>query len=419
VNAEPRYQTTMDALLHTAHLLWPAPAQSTPDGQVPHNHRVVRQFLLFPNRRQPRVALPVATAPVAAEALKKYSQGVPFRERMGRAAAAGLIRLPGVNAALTRLARDRLSVTMPGDHPGESLERHLADLLGDEVVIGVTIGTPRANRKPVLHVITPGGRTLAWAKVGTSDATRALVSGEAEALARVWAAGAPGERLRIPRVLHHGRWRGLELLVLEPMRPRSARWRRRETPIAAMGALAGHLGSSRRAFADTPAWVRTRAVAGALGDADQAARFERIVTRAEERFGASHLTVGAWHGDWTRWNMAWDGPQVLLWDFERFATGVPIGFDLAHYRLQSALRDGGERHAGQLVTSALPALPTGGIGPLAGSALDGNDPDAVLVGYLVELAGRYVLASEPVEGTPLRRRTAWLLDLLDQVVVGR
>ena len=351
------YQTTLDALLDTTRLLWPAPARSTADGTVPPDHRTVRQFLLLPSRRQPRVALPAATAAVAAEALRRYSQGLPFAERMGRTAVSGLVRLPGVNGALTRLARDRLSVTAPTGSPIESLERHLGELLDHEVVVGVTIGPPRANRKPVLHVITPGGQTLAWAKVGTSDATRSLVRGEAEALARFWSAGPPGDQLRVPHVLHHGQWRGLELLVLEPMRPRSARWRRRAVPTVAMGQLAAHLGTSRCAFADSPAWALSQATSGELGDRGQAARFERIVTRVAGRYGTTELAIGAWHGDWTPWNMAWDGSQVLLWDFERFAAGVPLGFDLAHYRLQSALRDGGEGRAAQLVAGA---LPTGG-----------------------------------------------------------
>jgi Phosphotransferase enzyme family len=186
-----------------------------------------------------------------------------------------------------------------------------------------------------------------------------------------------------------------------------------------MRALAGHLGGSTCAYADTRVLARARATADELGDPGQAARFDRIVDRAADRFGDAELSLGAWHGDWTPWNMVWDDNQVLLWDFERFATDVPLGFDLAHYQLQSSLRDTGETRTGELVTRALPTRgPVNN--PLTGSVVVGdNDPEAVLVCYLVELARRYVLASEPVEGTPLRRRTSWLLDLLDVVVVRR
>lgn len=438
---------TLAALLDTAERLWPAPARCDVDGALEPGHTVVREFLLLPSRRQPSLALPTAGAGVAAAALRKYSQGVGRVERLARTVASGALRVPGVHATLRRVAPDRLRVSAPTDPPVDSIERHLGEILGEEeVVVSLTVGPPRANRKPILQVLRPDGQTLAFVKVGTSAVSQALVRGEADALTELWSVGRPPERLRFPRVLDHGQWRGLDILVLTPVHPTSPRWRRQAVPTAAMRELAGWLGTSRRALATSEAWKLAQATPAELADPVLAAEFDRIVVAAGERYGDVELTLGSWHGDWTPWNMAWDGARVLLWDFERFATGVPVGFDLVHYTLQVVLRDRGEEAAAGVVrawlaegraddltnarTTRARRRVVGGEAPgpapshhLASASDEpddpwaGNDVPAVVVAYLTELARRYVVASEPPEGAPLRARTRWLLDLLHEVVV--
>lgn len=421
-------------------MLWPAPARV--DVPLEPGHAVVREFLLLPSRRHPSLALPAAGGGVAAAAVRKYSQGVGWTERAARTLASGVLRLPGGYVTLRRLARDRLRVSAPVGALVDSIERHLGEILGADVVVTMTVGPPRANRKPILQVLALDGRTVAFVKVGTSAVSQALVRGEAEVLSALWSADRPPRQLRIPRVLHHGRWRGLDLLVLTPVRPTSLRWRRQDVPTAAMRELAGWLGTSRRPLSTSEAWKLAQDTPAQLADPRQAAEFERLVDVAGQRYGDVELALGAWHGDWTPWNMAWDGTQVLLWDFERFATGVPVGFDLLHYTLQVVLRDRGERAAADVVRAVLTGDPsrvraaTGRRRGVAGGLVQravtdlvsrrvddahdpfaGNDVPAVVVAYLVELARRYLLASEPPEGAPLRSRTRWLLDLLAEVVV--
>ena len=104
---------------------------------------------------------------------------------------------------------------------------------------------------------------------------------------------------------------------------------------------------------------------------------------------------GSWHGDWTPWNMSRTGTRVLLWDWEHFAHGVPLGFDALHYRAQE-LRNGGrtDHAAERLWLSEAPGL-------LAQDAeLRSNVVHVVVTAYLLEVNLRYVLDRQ---GTALER----------------
>lgn len=406
--------STPDALLDVARLLWPEPYEVVTGNanDAPNDASVVRELLLVPNARDPRIALPAREPRVSAEVVRRYSQGLTFAETFARATAGRLLGLRPVNTAVARLLPDRLRVLAPAGVPvggrAASLERRLSDILDADVLLGFGIGSARANRKPVLQAVTRDGRTLAYVKVGTSELTRELVRGEAQALATYWSAGPDPDGLRVPGVLHHGRWRELELLVLEAVRPsgQGVLGRRpRDVPHAAMRELRARVGVLPYRLDESPFWQRIRRTTSELHDPEWARSFADAVDAVEHKYGAASCWVGAWHGDWTPWNMAWDGDTVLLWDFERFATGVPVGFDLAHYRLQSVLRSKGETGAEQLLGqpgwAAEPILDDGD-----------NDPDLVAAGYLVELARRWTLAAQVPEGEPLRARTRWLLELL-------
>jgi hypothetical protein len=97
------------------------------------------------------------------------------------------------------------------------------------------------------------------------------------------------------------------------------------------------------------------------------------------------LDLGAWHGDWAPWNMAWVDGRVLVWDLERFADGVPVGFDLVHHDLQTRILDP-QRDTGAIVAERLDTA-AGLLAPL------GVRPEAaalVVAAYLLEIGGRWV-----------------------------
>src|SRR3546814_14552021 len=74
----------------------------------------------------------------------------------------------------------------------------------------------RPNGKPVVQAIANDGTVLAYAKFGWETLTRQLVRHEAEALDDL-AGLTKGTLLRVPRVLFSGAWRGLEVIVLDPL----------------------------------------------------------------------------------------------------------------------------------------------------------------------------------------------------------
>ena len=179
--------------------------------KAPSGHRVLWTFSMLPGGDDPYVLIP-ADAPRAAAAAV-HGLGNPLRSR-DRAveAAAGL----AMRARVGPRFAPSLVVSAPGPVARHrTLPGHLATVLGrDDAVCAVILGRRRPNRKPVLKMLAPDGEVLAYAKVGWNDLTANLVRAEADAMARIAAAGP--RTFRVPRVLASGPWAGLELLVTAP-----------------------------------------------------------------------------------------------------------------------------------------------------------------------------------------------------------
>jgi len=343
----------------------------------------VREFVFLPSAARPRLLLPAGAPAAAANALRRYSHDLSPRARVTRALTATAVRAGLADRAL----RDRLYVT----GAGESIEDRLGELLGRPVVVSVGLGSARANRKPILHVLTPRGEPLAFVKVGDTEMARELIAGEAAALARL--AERSFHHLRVPRVLHHGEWRGMTLLVLTPLPTRALSLRpHRGAPVAAMRELTG--ATRRVTLGASTFWPRFADVP--LDDSDQRKRFADAAGRIGETYGAEEVEFGAWHGDWTPWNMAWHGGRLQLWDWERFDPDVPAGLDLLHYRSQTG---------GGYDSWPDPAI-------LAPLGQRGSAAAVTTELYVLELTRRYLYAAQGELGEPLRPQAAQLLDLL-------
>ena len=385
-----RLPAAAEDLVATAQILWPAPATAAlvRGARREPGERVVREFAFLPNARHPRLIVPVGVPAAAAAALRRYSQALGVAERYGRAALAAVFRT-GLGE---RLLPDRVRISVSGSAV-ESVEDVLAELLGEPIVVSLGLGNRRANQKPILHAMTPRGETRAFVKVGDNDMAKTLVRGEAAALESV--AALPLRLVSAPVVLGLVPWNGLELLVLSPLATSPSRGRD-EIPYSAITELASAGGVTEGRLVDSAFWESLRG--SAVLDSDLADRLLRVLDAVEQRHGQDVLQYGNWHGDFTPWNLQWRGDGIQVWDWERFASGVPLGFDVLHYR-QSLL-------GGVSGLAAHAAADLGRVGVPAELAR------VTTTLYLVELCVRYLVASQEGTGQPLRVHANALLDHL-------
>jgi hypothetical protein len=219
-----------------------------------------------------------------------------------------------------------------GELPQLVLRDRLAQLLGaPEVELVVRVGATRPNGKPVVQVGEPGGRVLAYAKVGWNELTRPLVAAEADALASFASRPDPPRTFQVSRLLHSFEWQGNTVTVVEPLvggSPVSAF----DPPRDATHELALGGAVTRQPLAESDWWADVRARISATGAGLDAAA-DAIAAEA----GDMLLRFGRGHGDWTPWNMRRLGGRLIVWDWERSRDGVPVGIDAAHYGLLVAL----------------------------------------------------------------------------------
>lgn len=357
-------------------------------------------YVAVPNLRHPRVLVPAASRRLAATALRHYARPASLSARMKRDAAVVAL-LCGVDAVALP---DRIEMTAGG----EDIDTYLRGALGTEVHIGIHIGPARANRKPVLQVLNTSADTIGFAKLGTQQLTRDLVEAETAALRAL--ADVPLLHLQPPQVIHAGNWQGHSVLVQEAL----PGWRRprRFDPVRltrAMRELALCRGIQDAALSDSGYAARLHERLDLLAgrtSADAATLVDAAI-RLLHRNGSQRLTFGSWHGDWSPWNMSMSADTVLLWDFERFATDVPLGFDALHFTLQRDIvtRGGDPTNAVlSLLARAPQILRSFEVGDAAART------SALL--YLVDLAIRYLTDRQAEAGAALGALGRWLLPTL-------
>src|SRR5262245_1684523 len=184
-------------------------------------------WLALPTPERPNLLVPLA--PGGAELVAQRWAG-NRRERVLRSVTATALR----TGLAARGPVRRLTVHDPA----------VADLVAwvsggrRDLALGVLLGPVRPNRKPVLRLLGPDGETYCYAKVGHTPLTRGLVEQETDHLRRL--ATMDLHQLKVPRVLRAGAWRGLEILVTEPLEASTDGRQPDELPIAATRELHSH-----------------------------------------------------------------------------------------------------------------------------------------------------------------------------------
>lgn len=385
-----------------AHLLWPAAA---PAPYVTHRrHRAGqphRDAYLFPSERHPRLLVP-ADLPGSASMIRRLGNGhsplvlplLRLLEHSVHTRAFTFARWPMLRVPLT-------------DPTADSIERHLAGCIGTEVRVGVLLGTRRVNQKPVLQVYDLQGRLRAYAKVGHTDLTAGLVRREAASLSMV-AARRP-QSFRVPQVLYHDQWAGLEVLVMSPLPTSTRQEVARAVRFTAMREVTGLCGTTVLPLVESGFWHRLRHDVDLLSSQSHGLRLAESVASIEARHGSDLVQLGGWHGDWGAWNMGMGSGNLQVWDWERFDPEVPVGFDGLHFDAQK-VRPGeaGERGQEEAFLRSVPRT-------LSGMDIPTDRHDLTLRLYLLEVGVRYVDALRYGATPPLRRRTSWVLSLLERL----
>lgn len=352
----------------------------------------------LPSPKKPRLLVPDSGPAAQTRVLRRQLTGRRWRTRVARN---GLSLAVG-SGVLRRLPRLRIAVS--GPEGASSIEDPLREVLGvDELRLTMPVGPARSNRKPVLQVSDPAGQVLAFAKVGHTPLTRGLVRREAHALRNLETASLEG--IRAPRVIAALQWEGYDVVVLEalaiPSRRLSGEAARRRL-VSVVQELAG-IGGTVVEWRDHP--YRAALLARLDGCGDGAAPLRRHVEQVGDRL---RLATGAWHGDLNPGNIALVPGTCPVWDWERFETDVPVGFDLLHHRLHETITVGrvpAGRAAAQLLTESARILAPLGV--------PRHSADAVARLYLVTLGCRYLLDDQRAAGGDLGRVGAWLFPALD------
>ncbi|MFF0376786.1 hypothetical protein [Actinoplanes missouriensis] len=412
VRTAPAELTADDAMLRTQYLnevlglLYPPPCD-TEGGALPSRGGkpmknpgvpVIAEYLVVPNARRPRLLVPSLNPAVAAAAVRRYAEPQSRLARLKRDAVVAAVH----TRATGLLFRDRIRVTGPAS---AGIDGYLSDALRRDLAVSIHIGPARANRKPVLQLLTTEGETFAFGKLGTGPLTRSLVGAETAALQRLGAGGLT--KVAVPRVLHAGQWRGLQVLIqsaLPVWLPRAPLSERRLT--AAMVEVAGCQGVTSGPLTGSRYWQQLQERLAAVADRPEGAGLAAAVGVLAAHSGDTTLRYGAWHGDWAPWNMASLEHALLVWDWERFATGVPLGFDAVHHELQKRIQSTGDARAAveATVRRSDELLAPFGVAPVS------REITALL--YLVDLAVRYLTDRQAEAGARLGVLGTWLLPVL-------
>jgi hypothetical protein len=341
-------------------------------------------YLALPRAANPRLLVPLGSPRAAAAALARNHDATSRQARLARAALGA-----GLRVGLTqRLAAKSWRVDVFADpsltaveRPALLLSEHLRGVFGRrDLEMAVILGVPRPNRKPVLQVLTPDGTVVGYVKAAWNDLTAGLVRNEARVLAELSAAGPT--TFTPPALVSSGPWGELELLAASalPNAERPDQAQVFDPPMAVIAEIAGRGGRSTARLADSPYWAGVRERLAVAGGDDL---LRGAVDWIEHHFGAVEMAFGAWHGDFTPWNMARLGGTTYVWDWERAAT-APAGLDLLHFLFQTVCRFDGRtpQRSVEVCSERTPSLL-----PLLDVPLDSER--ALWLVYRLELLFRY------------------------------
>jgi hypothetical protein len=375
---------------------------------------VVDAFAILPGRTRPRFLVPVGSRRVASAALRVYNDAQRPTTRVARAILGAAMAI----GMAQRIFRDRLFVIASDGVDERTLEqasvvRHLAGVLRvADLQAAILFRRSTPNRKPILQLIDPEGRSIAFVKIGWNELTRTLVRNEGTILHAF--AERPPETFVVPTLLDAGAWHDLETLAVSPLPNRF--WTGHtegELPVAATREIATADGCHRTSLASSEYHTLLRGRLERLAEpsaSPTAASASDLLDAIVEEAGDIPLSFGRWHGDWAPWNMARVKGALYVWDWERSGGPVPLGFDALHFAFQTAMRTL-DRDAGASLSRILPTT----VATWVALGFDEATRPVTLALYLLEIFVRYEEANR-LGGTIDERLPASVLEAASAAV---
>lgn len=353
---------------------------------------------LVPFPRYPRMVVPAGVPAAAGDALSRPNAGDSKRSAAPRELLSQILSR-GLGPALMPYG---LTISNQSD----SIVEHLSTILDQPVVISLTVGSARANRKPILNVHTQSGEEIGFAKVGLGPLTNSLVRHEATVLEDLPAIAAGN--FTLPPKIHSGTWQTHEVLLMGALRP-DIKQQLRGIPEGTAAAIITSNGTLEYSRIADSRWLATlQESLEPLRDTDDGA-LPALLAEFSSTFGSVELPFGAWHGDFGPWNMAHTSTLPMVWDWERYETGVPAGLDVVHFTSHQALRKIGDLSAArEALEHAAPTPLREVVSLAAGEALAHPlQLTTIRLAYLFTIATRFTLDAHTPDGSSVRALARW------------
>ncbi len=345
-------------------------------GPPPAGYRSVETWRVFPDRRAPRALLPVEARAARAGLMshnRLRSPAVAATRMLATAALGPLYVLQGRRSLL------RLSVPHEIDDDAVDdavITRHLRRQIPGARWTAISLRDFHPRAKPTVQILGDHGSVLAFAKVASDPATGQRVRREADLLDAIApAVDRPGSPVRLPALIAQGSCGPFTYSVVEPLpaevyRVEEADRDRVLRPLMTLSSAIGGSGGARQPLSGTTLWHDVMARVASAQPArglrlDLLVTLNQLVATVRELDGATPAAVGAYHGDWVPWNMAWqDGgpsgsvPTLWVWDLEYGSRSGPIGLDALRwvFQVEHVERGSTLTDAVQAMTEAAPRL---------------------------------------------------------------
>jgi len=220
------------------------------------------------------------------------------------------------------------------------LETKLASVVGVEAVrLAFYLGVPAPHRKVTAQMLTPDGKTLAYAKIATSPLAQAAVETERRALLRL--SESAGLQGTVPKVLGSLDWHGgtILLITMGPPRP------------GPRGLSSVHLRFCtqvfqsfrvQETFVESPMWTRMSEIWLRLKHTSPEtlpANLGPALERLHDELGPVSMPLSLAHGDFAPWNTRLGPRSLFVLDWERASEGMSPLYDAFNFQaLQAALQ---------------------------------------------------------------------------------